>query len=193
MDSGVCIHVALTTSCLLYAIRPPTAASCCFSSAISGPDVFLLYYCCRCVVSLSVSLAPLSITSSLFFSLRLLGDRLLLALAMFLFCTFLSPFFCHLSFRFSLLLFLCSFFLTSPPPPPPPSPLFLSHLLAVSLCFSLWQFCPLATYTPSFAHDLLLLSPLSPASLSPAPGCQTLPSRPRGKAKAVDFSPHQAF
>ncbi|KAG7259213.1 hypothetical protein CRUP_000317 [Coryphaenoides rupestris] len=24
-------------------------------------------------------------------------------------------------------------------------------------------------------------------------GCQTLPSRPRGKAKAVDYSPHQAF
>lgn len=89
---------------LLYVIPRPTAAPYCFSTAIYGSDVrfFLLYYCCRCVVLLSLSLScslsasvcvycshylPVShsITSSLSIPLRLLRDRLLLALAVFLF------------------------------------------------------------------------------------------------------------
>lgn len=139
--------------------------------------------------------------------LRLLRDRLLLALAVFLFSiyVFFSLFLLlrHLSplltaaffvFLFSLLLLLHHHF----------------HHLSFSFTFSLfplcflWQLClPSPLALPSHLHSFPCswppsssFSPLTcpyPPPLSPAPGCQTLPSRPRGKAKAVDFSPHQAF
>lgn len=155
---------------LLYVIRPPTAASCCFSSAIYGSDVcfFLLYYCCHCVVLLFLFLSlclfvstyrsrylpgSLSITSSRSIPLRLLRDRLLLALVSFRY-PFFSFFFCSGTYlRFSLLLFLCSFF----------SLLLLLHhchhflflFLAVSICF-LWQFfhSPPSLALPSYSHSL---------------------------------------
>lgn len=252
MDSGLCLHVAQSTSYYCMSSDPParpappplTAAPCCFSSAMYECVflfivLLLLLYCFAFSLSVVLSASfclyrsrylPVFLSITFFPStpLRLLRDRLFIRACgvSFRYLCFLFFFFflfCQGTYlRFSLLLF-CVPFLTSssppPPPPPPPSPLFLFHPLAGSISFflsllrtptPLFSLATLApppllcppTYTPSLAHDLLPppfpTSPCTPfcpfpPPLSPAPGCQTLPSRPRGKAKAVDFSPHQAF
>lgn len=149
---------------------PSHAAFCCFFSAIYGSNVcfFLLYDCCNilvCFLFASVSLPP---------SLSLLRDRLLLVPVVVFF-----PFLLYL--RVSLLLFVFLF----------------SSLLLHHYCHNFSDnsgLLPLSCaphHLYIFRH--LLLLPLTPPPLSSASGCQTLPSRPRGKAKAVDFSPHQAF
>lgn len=75
--------------------------------------------------------------------------------------------------RFSLLLLFVFLFLTSPPPPPPlPSPLFLSHLLAVSL----WQTLPHPLLRPSPLTLLpLLMTSFLLLHLLPLPSPNTLP------------------
>lgn len=168
--------------------HPPGAASPQLFMALMC--FFLLYYCCCCVVLLSLSLScslsasvclyrsrylpvSLTITSPLSIPLRLLRDRLLLALVVVSFCFFLLYLFAEALISAShCCLYSFSHFSSS-------STIITSllfHPPAVSISFfplipthshtpvSLQSCPPLPTYTLSLAHDLpplplLLLSP----------------------------------
>lgn len=166
---------------LLYVIRPPTATSCCFSSAIYGSDVcfFLLYYCCRCVVLLFLSLC-LFVSTAHAFSLVLSQSH---PLAVFVAQRQVVISACDVSFRY--LSFFSFFFLLRHLSPLLTAAFFVflfslllllhhRHHLSFSFTFSLFSLailpppslCP-PTYTPSLAHDLL--PPPSTPPLAPIP------------------------
>lgn len=226
------LHVALNHFLLLYVIHPPTLPHRAASPQLFMALMclfFLVYDRSRCVVFCLFSLflscfspcasvcvsrsryLPVfslnhSLSLSLFIPLRSLRDRLLLALAVFLFGIYAFSLLLFFLFFFAKALISashCCFFVFLFFSPLHHHCHHLSFLLHLSLCFSLAKLPsllrPLYTPFPSLmtSSSFLLLPPCPhpppPASLSPAPGCQTLPSRPRGKAKAVDFSPHQAF
>lgn len=172
MESGLCLHVA--HSFLLQYVAHPL--SCCILLLL------LSYLWLQCVFLFIVRLLQypgllsvcFCLSPSLSFPPSLLRDRLLLVPVVVFF-----PFLLYL--RVSLLLFVFLF----------------SSLLLHHYCHNFSDnsgLLPLSCaphHLYIFRH--LLLLPLTPPPLSSASGCQTLPSRPRGKAKAVDFSPHQAF
>lgn len=148
---------------------------------------------CLLFVSLSLTLTSRFLSQShapLFYSSVVAQRQVVISACFFS----VSSLFILLRHCFSLLLFFCVPFFS----------LLLLLLHCHHLSFSFLAVFPLFPLfaLPSYLHSFprswppsssFLPPPHYPPPLSPAPGCQTLPSRPRGKAKAVDFSPHQAF
>lgn len=175
MESGLCLHVA-HSFLLQYVVHPLSYCilllllSYLWLQCVFLFIVLLLQYPGLLSVCFCLSL-PLSLCSS--------AQRQVVISARSSFFTVFFPFLLYL--RVSLLLFVFLF----------------SSLLLHHYCHNFSDnsgLLPLSCaphHLYIFRH--LLLLPLTPPPLSSASGCQTLPSRPRGKAKAVDFSPHQAF